>query len=126
MKPVIDVTCLPFLSEEILLDIHNELVVAIESVKAFGLKGEESMVHRFPMDMMSYGLGDEVVIEGYGFSELFTSEASWKELAYKIGAVLREFFPKAYIQCTVRSIGSIRGIWISPAPVQKEVQHAVA
>jgi len=70
IKPVIRVEGLPSnLTEEKFREILRGIVKAVESVEEFGLKGEESMIIRFPRDMMTEVLATEITIEGHGFPE---------------------------------------------------------
>ena len=67
--PVIKVWCLPQMTEEQLNKLHKNIVQAVVGITELGLKDESDMTCLFPPDMMSYGLGEEIVIEVTGLFE---------------------------------------------------------
>jgi hypothetical protein len=115
IKPVITLSCLPGdLTEERLREIHRALVEAMEDSKIFGIHGEESIICLFAPDMMRYGLGTEVVVEGKWFPEDGTLEKDWSELAYRVGKAVQSLFQHSFVQCILRGFGAERGFWTSP------------
>ena len=104
---VVKVWCLPKTTEELLQELHKKIVAAVARVEGIGIKQESQMVCIFPSDMMSYGLGEEIIIEvtdmyeGLRFSE---EKLKWTRylLAESIGKVVRAAFPDAStIECRV-------------------------
>lgn len=99
MRPVIKVWCLPKLEEEKLREIHRAIVAVAEES---GLKGENSIIVLFPTDMMMYGLGEEIYIEGDGFPVPSVT----KPIAYHLSVAIGEFFPAAHVQCIINQLDS--------------------
>ena len=113
--PVIKVWCLPHdLTEEQLREIHKGIVKAVENVEILGIKGEQGMVTLFPKDMMSYGLGSEIVIEVSGlFEKIERTDAVRNELACNLGAAVQGVFPDAFVMCLIDSFNHEKGFWSS-------------
>ncbi len=125
IKPVITVSCLPGdLTEEVLVQIHQALVGAMEKTYKFGIHGEESTVHLFVPDMMKYGLGTEIVIEGKWFPEPeyeVITDSDWNWLARSLGVAVQSILQHTFIQCVVKGFGVERGFWTSPVlPPEKK------
>jgi hypothetical protein len=95
--PQITVWCLPpDTSEEKLHDLHNALVAAAVDIKELGLKDENDFLNLFPVDMMKYGAGTEIMVQ---VSELWDKPERTPEvlnrLAKALGEAVRERFPNA-------------------------------
>jgi hypothetical protein len=122
-KPVVKVWCLPHsLGEEKLNEIFRDIVTSFTVEPRLNVEGERDLVVLFPSDLMSYGLGTEVIIEVDDAAFVFFGEnASCAEpnqvaaelaedrrvgrfqLATRLVAALERHFPEAYIQCRVHS-----------------------
>ncbi len=85
---IIKVWCLPKLSERALRSLHKRIVKAVLEIKSLNLHSETDMVVLFPMDMMSYGLGSEILIEISGFFQEHQSKAGYDHLTCNVGKVL--------------------------------------
>lgn len=112
--PVIKVWCLPQVPEEQLRKLHRDIVAAVVSVKELGLKDETEMTCLFPpdMDMMHYGLGEEIIIEVSGlFEKPDRTKAVRQALAEALGKVARAMFPDAHVECFISSFNPAQGFW---------------
>ena len=113
--PVIKVWCLPKLSERKLNKVFKGIVSAVESIPELGLKGEKSMTILFPVDMMKYGLGTEIIIEVTGlFVNQERTNKVRERLAQAIGTTVKELFPKAMVECFVFPFDPSQGFWTNP------------
>lgn len=103
---VIKVWCLPEQTEKELRSVHRVIVKAVEDVKEFGLKGEESMIVLFPTDMMKYGLGSHILVETETFFRppSWSGGNPWRKLRDSLYNALSEIFPKAEITSTATYI----------------------
>jgi len=99
--PIIKVWCLPKSSEEKLKDLFDSIIEGAVSVKELGLKGEEDNTVLFPPDMMSYGLGTEIIIEAKsrGFVPEKCSQATRDRFAEAMVTAVSKHFPKAKVEC---------------------------
>lgn len=113
--PILKIWCLPKSSEEELNKLHKSLVKAITDIEELGLKDENDITMLFPPDMMSYGLGTEIIAE---VSCLFekperTLEVR-KRLAESIGKAIVQLYPNAKVECFVYTFDPIiQGFWSS-------------
>jgi hypothetical protein len=96
--PVVKVWCLPdYLSEKDLRAIHKDIVAGAVSVPEVGVRDETSMTVLFPKDMMSYGLGTEVIIE-------VTSGAFGER---NLGVEVRNRFATAMVHAVLKHIKGV-------------------
>ena len=112
--PVIKVWCLPSMTEKQLQKLHKDIVGAVVSVEELGLKGEDDMTCLFPSDMMSYGLGSEIIIEVTGLFE--KPERTYEVrnlLALFLGGAIAKRFPRARIECFIYPFNPKQGFWSS-------------
>ncbi len=111
---VIKVWCLPRVTEKKLRKLHKNIVAAVVSVKKLGLKNESDMTCLFPSDMMSYGLGEEIIIEITStLDHLQRPGTIQQQLAMALGNAvyaLGATFPNARVEC---SFSPIREYWSS-------------
>ena len=119
--PVIKVWCLPAdLSEERLRELHKAIVGAAVRVHELGLRGEDDMVTLFPKDMMSYGLGTEIVIE---VTELCETPESTDEVRKKFArhlvSIVKVMFPNAQVMSYITPYRPANGFCVSPAGLNK-------
>ena len=98
-KMVVRLWCLPTQTEEELKSLHQALVAAL--VRAdIGIMGENDVIVLFPSDMMTYGLGSEILVE---ISHLPTPTnmnyvtLKW-HVAHSVETVVKRRFPDAYVQ----------------------------
>jgi hypothetical protein len=109
MKPVIKIWCLPLdLTQKEYRNVQQTIVKVVESFKDFKLKGEESMIVLFPQDLMEYGLGTEIVIEGTSFPARGISLATWEDIAKALCVAIKRIFSEAHVQSTVGTTNSTR------------------
>jgi hypothetical protein len=127
--PVIKVWCLPKLSERKLNELFRGIVSTVESVPELGLKGEKSMTVLFPVDMMRYGLGTEIIVEVTGlFVKPERTPEVRQRLADALSCVIRGFFQKAMVEVFVFPFDPSQGFSANPrttrghTPTPKEVQ----
>lgn len=97
--PVIKVWCLPAeLKEDDLRQLHRQMVNAVVSVRELGLKDQNDMTILFPVDMMKYGLGEEIIVEVEMFERPERAPEVKKRLVANLGFVLKMHFPKAKVE----------------------------
>ena len=102
--------CLPNdLSEEELNNLHKAIVNAVISIPETLIKNESGMLNLFPKDMMSYGLGNEIVIEITKVPANCSRPVLIK-LAKSIALAVRKMLPEArIIECEAVRINEAAG-----------------
>lgn len=70
----------------------------------------------FPTDMMSYGLGEEILIEVAGLETRWINEEVLQELAAVLGLEVYRIFSKAYVQCLIHTFNRAQGFWCRSSP----------
>jgi len=105
--------CLPGdLSEDQLKVLHNSIVEAVVSISEVGVRDERDMLNLFPSDMMSYGLGSEVVVEITGFPrKADCNKAVRTRLAEAVVTAVKSQILGATVKCTVYSPDADAGRW---------------
>lgn len=113
--PVIKVWCLPLnQSESDLNHLHRTIVKAVTAIKELGLQDENDMTCLFPSDLMSYGLGEEIIIEINGlFEKPERTVKVHQRLAASVGAAVKKLYPGAKVECFVTSFDPYQGFWTS-------------
>jgi hypothetical protein len=116
----IKVWCLPAGQTEGKLKLlHRTIVAAVVAIKEIGFRNENDMTCLFVPDLMTYGLGQEIIIEidGLGlFAELERTIGARHTLAASVGSAVKGLYPKAKVNCTVSGFDRDKGFWISPTP----------
>lgn len=107
---VVKVWCLSVDStEKQLRNIHQKIVTAATGIPGLHIKEEKDICVLFPKDMMSYGLGQEIIIEvsniGVGAIENYIGL-----MADSFASALKEFFPHSYVQCQVATTPRINSM----------------
>jgi hypothetical protein len=112
--PIIKVWCLPKQTEDELNHLHKSIVEAVVSITELGLKDKNQMTCLFVPDLMSYGLGQEIVIEIGGLYEKpeRTDEVK-RRLAESVGKNVKNIYQNARVECFVTSFDPKRGFWKS-------------
>lgn len=122
--PVIKVWCLPLdQSESDLNQLHRTIVKAVTAIEELGLRDENDMTCLFPPDRMSYGLGEEIIIEISGlFEQPERTVEVRRRLAASVGTAVKKLYPDAKIECFVASFNPAQGFWVSAelAPKKKD------
>ena len=99
---VIKVWCLPAgQTEESLQKLHQSIVAGVASIPELGLKGQQDMTCLFPADLMTYCLGEEIIVE---ISGLYNPERKVPvrfRLAECIGKRVKALYPKARVEVTI-------------------------
>ncbi len=112
--PVIKLWCLPRLEESKLREIHKTVVSAVVGIEELGLKGENDMTVLFPPDMMSYGLGTEVIVEILIFDKPERTEEVQNRLAEAVGLAIQEHLPEAKLEVFIDPFDrKKKGFWTS-------------
>lgn len=113
---IIKVWCLPPMPETKLRELHKNIVTAVVGIKELSFKDETDMVCLFPSDMMSYGLGEEIVVEVTGLllSEEPRDNEGARELAIALGDTVHTLFPNAAVDCRVYLDNPTQVSWSSP------------
>ena len=112
---VIKVWCLPLNQDEDVLNLlHQAIVKTVVSVSELGVKDENDMVCLFPVDLMKYGLGKEIIIEIDGLPDMPRKNASVPvQLAESVGKSVSVLYPEAKIKCSVEEFNPSKAVWIS-------------
>ncbi|HPT08545.1 MAG TPA: hypothetical protein PLE28_02525 [bacterium] len=113
--PIIKVWCLPAgQTEECLNRLHKAIVKAVVSITELGLKNENEMTCLFVPDLMSYGLGDEIIVEISGlYDKPERTEEVRQDLAKSVGSSVKELYPQAKVECFVSTFKPEQGFWVS-------------
>ncbi len=112
--PVIKVWCLSAdQTEDDLRRLHQNIVAAVVAVPELGLRDENDMTCLFPPDMMSYGLGSEVIVEVNGLFEKPERTIDVRHrLAKSIGQRVKALYPKAVVEVFVYPFKpTLSGFW---------------
>lgn len=110
--PVIRVSCLPEMPPDQLRKLHQDIEDAVLSIKELGLRDGTQVTHLFPPDMLSDGLGEEVIIEVIGlFDKPQRTKAVRQALAEALGKAVEAHFPKARIECFIFPFSPAQGFW---------------
>ncbi len=97
--PVIKVWCLPKSTEEKLKALFDSIIEGAVSIKDLGFKGEEDNTVLFPVDMMSYGLGIDIIIEAGSQAFMRCSQATRDRFAEAMVTAVSRHFPEAKVEC---------------------------
>lgn len=114
--PIIKIWCLPpNQSEDALNKLHNAIVNAVTSIKELGLKDEKDLTNLFVPDLMSYGLGTEIIVEITGlFIKPERTTQVRSRLAEAVGKVVQDLYPKTEkVECLVYPFNPAEGFWAS-------------
>lgn len=114
MIPIIKVWCLPKVGQRQLNKLFRSIVAAVESVTELGLKGSNSVTILFPQDMMNYGLGTVIIIEVTLPKKPGQTAKVRRRLAESLGTTIKDYFPKAVVQCMIHQFDPKQGLWTSP------------
>jgi len=99
---IIKTWCLPKLEEGELQKLHRGLVAAAVAVTEFNVHDENDMVNLFPKDMMSYGLGSEIVVEVAEVGPwLSHSLKVYHELLHGLAETVSQMFPRAKVHVLI-------------------------
>ncbi len=123
--PVIKIWCLPAnQTEKKLNKVHQSIVSAVVGIPELGLKDQNDMTCLFVPDLMSYGLGEEIIVEIGGlFEKPERTKEIRQQLAKNVGLGIKKLYPKAKIECFVSSFNPENGFWTS-ANVQAENKNS--
>jgi hypothetical protein len=113
--PVIKLWCLPAgQSEDDLRKVHKTVVAAVTAVPELGLKDETQMTCLFPPDLMTYGLGEEIIIEIGGlFEKPERTQDVRQRLAEGVGSAVHALYPNAKVECFIQTFNPNTGFWTS-------------
>ena len=113
--PVIKVWCLPAdQTEENLNRLHQAIVKAVISISELGLKSEKEMTCLFVPDLMSYGLGEEIIIEICGLYDKPERTDNVKQnLSESVGKSVKALYPNARVESFVSTFNPKQGFWMS-------------
>jgi hypothetical protein len=96
-------------------------VAAVISINELDLHDENDITCLFPPDLMSYGLGQEIIIEIDG---LFVNPKRIQEvccrLAVIVGNAVKCLYPKAKVECFVALFDPSQGFWTSAKPMNQK------
>ncbi len=113
--PVIKVWCLPAgQTEKHLNKLHQAIVKSVVSISELGIKNENDMTCLFVPDLMSYGLGEEIIVEVCGlYDKPERTENVKQRLAESIGGSVKNLYPKARVECFISTFDPKQGFWVS-------------
>jgi hypothetical protein len=98
----VKVWCLPLdTPQEKLEKLHVEIVTAFMNESAFGVKDEMGLIVMFPKDLMSHGLGTDILIEVESQMN-HQYEIAPGRVAEELVRIVGLEFPKAVVTCEVR------------------------
>jgi hypothetical protein len=87
------------------------VLVGIPELK---LSSEQDMTVLFPPDMMTYGLGEEIIIEITGlFKKPERTRFVRHCLAVQLGSTVKKLFTNAKVECLVHPFNPVDGFWTS-------------
>ena len=114
--PVVRVSCLPAgQTQRDLKMLYVTLVSGLMSVKELDLK-ESAITCLFPSDLMTYGLGDEIIIEIFG---LFIKEERTDEvrnvLASRVAELVKRRYPESKVECFIMPFDPKQGFCVIKA-----------
>ena len=118
--PIIKVWCLPaYTGESSLQNLHKKIVDAVCSIKELNFQDEKDMTVLFPRDMMSYGLGTEIIVEVTGlFIKPERTQEVRQRFAESLGQTVSKLYPKAKVECMIYSFDRANSFWSS-----EEINH---
>ena len=101
--PIIKVWCLPGgQSENKLRLLHQEIVAGVVEISELGISNEKQITCLFPPDLMSYGLGEEIIVEVTGlFSKPERTREVRNKLAKSIGQRVKKLYPNSMVEVLV-------------------------
>jgi len=113
--PIIKLWCLPAgQSEDDLRKVHKAVVAAVVAVPELGLTDETQMTCLFPPDLMTYGLGEEIIVEISGlFDKPERTPEVRQQLAQGVGSAVYLLYPNAKVECFVQTFDPAQGFWVS-------------
>lgn len=118
---IVTVSLLPPSPEDSLRELHKKIVQAATGIPDYEIKGEDDMIVRFVPDMMSYGLGTEIVIEILDLLSSGRFNRMRNNMAQAIGEVISSTYPKARVICLVLTHDPTHGSWVSAAKQDQKV-----
>ena len=96
------VWCLPKQAQRAYKKLFDQLVGAVISVPEASVEGERDVLINFPADLMSYGLGTEIVCRVTDLADSPKLNADARDrLKTALDAVLRNAYPKASVRVRV-------------------------
>ncbi len=101
----IKVWCLPQMEPAACTDLFKKIVATVAGIKGMAQAGytdEKTVLVLFPADMMSYGLGSEILIEVRGLANIRTIDNTTRlMLCEKLGLLLHREFQTAHVVCNI-------------------------
>lgn len=112
--PIIKVFGLPErMEEKDIVSLWEEIRSTVASVEELRITEEQVTVY-FPSDRLKTGLGEEVTIEVTGlFEKSERTPAVRRQLAEKLGRVVKKVFPLTLVECFVKPFDPRKGFWTS-------------
>ncbi len=89
----------------------NQLLRAACSVTALRVRDENDIIILFPLDIIAYGAGKNILIEADVPAHFMLGPDNMDEVASAFFQVTHEMTPDAYIQCVVRTFDVRHGYW---------------
>ena len=104
-KMIVKVWCLAEKEEAELKEIHKSIVSVLTGRKRIGVRNQRDLLVLFPPDLMSYGLGSEILIEVTFIQEL---RHETQEVFDGVSYALEDFIDNFYhmdtrVACLVES-----------------------
>lgn len=111
--PIVKVWGLPAGEEYNLRTLRKKVPAAIAAIPELGLM-DEQITCLFPSDRMTYGLGEEIIIEIVGlFEKPERTEEVRHRLAEGVGSAVHGLYPNAKVECFIQTFNPNAGFWMS-------------
>ena len=110
----IKIWCLPQMKEAKLRNVHLTLVSLATSMKELPCTNERDLLVLFPSDLMTYGLGTEILVEISGLEKDERQDWLFREkVAEKFGQAILQLFPQARVIARVTEFLPRSSTWDS-------------
>lgn len=96
-----------------LQSLYQKLVEAVLGIAELGLKSRHDITFLFPSDLMTYGLGEEIIVEITGLYEKPERTKQVQDhLAQAVGQVIKDAYPNANVEVFVYTFNpAASGFW---------------
>jgi hypothetical protein len=110
----VKVWCLPPENEDTLKGIYGEIVSKIREIPVLSNSEEHLILVLFPSDCMSYGIGEEILVEAEFQAPCRFTYLTGNELAGRLGQVIASRYLGTQIAVKVKGYdGTTIGSWAS-------------
>ena len=116
---VLKIWCLPDgLTEEELKSLFQQILAVVKDIPELCVRSAKDATILFPADRMKWGLGEDIVAEvgdlprslSLGTSDCWAVRLA---LGLRLGTMLKECFPSAYVKCIIENSDLRTVVWTS-------------